>query len=564
MKNRSPIFFLITILLGISFVLLGCSEKPVSPPVESTAPPLVATEAPMEATESSAAVTLNRDPKTLVISMFGNPGELDPASAGGQNEALILFATSEQLIRAKATNIEEYEPMLAERWEVNENNTVWTFYLRNNAKFHDGTPVNAEAVKYSLTRLIKLKLGLSTDLGQIVPDPDNQIIVKDAYTLEFQLSQPSSRLIKALASGGGPYIISPTAVKNHEKDNDMAREWLKTNEAGSGPYILTESSPDQQYVLERFKDWWGWDDKWHFDKVLIKIIPEETTRRSLLETGDIDIGYEFGPETWVSFQKNPDLVQPLSPGLAIEYIYLGTYGPMKDPRVRQALSYAFDYKGYVDKYWSGLAPRARGPFPSSLQCFDPDVFTYETDLEKANQLLEEAGFDKSVELRYLIEESLHVPAGQILQAQLAKIGVNLKVDQRESATVVGIFFGDVQWPERPEMFGWTTGSYYNDPFAFSFPTFYSKSAGSKGSNPTFYSNPRVDEIIDQSLSVTDPVELCNLYKEMQDILTRVDPYMIPLMVPPDDSTARIDIGGFILNPEYRANFDIPKLYRIGY
>ncbi len=85
--------------------------------------------------------------------------------------------------------------------------------------------------------------------------------------------------------------------------------------------------PDDYYLLTRNKDWWGWDDKWHFEKILVKIVEEENSRRALMETGDADIATEFGPEAWEAFKNNPDLVPYLSPGLAIELLYMGNYGP---------------------------------------------------------------------------------------------------------------------------------------------------------------------------------------------------------------------------------------------
>lgn len=500
------------------------------------------------------------------MAIYSNPSDFDPASNNEQLGNLILDATTEGLVRAKAENIEEFEPQLAERWEHNEDYTVWTFYLRKNAKFHDGTPVNAEAVKFSFTRLIESGLGMSFILSQFISDPDAQMVVKDDYTLEFRFDTPTPLLIKALSSGYGCYVISPTAVRAHEKDGDMAHEWLQTNEAGSGAYMLTEWSPNQQVVLTRFEDWWGWEQYpgFHFDKIVLKIVPEMASRRSLIEKGDVDIALEFTPEVREALMKNPDVVVHLSEGLALQYIVLGKYGPLEDPRVRQAIAYAFDYDGYVNGVYKGTAPRARGPFPHKLLCWDPDVFVYETDLEKAKQLLQEAGVQPGLELRYMTEEGGPTDVGQILQAQLAQLGINLKIEQRDSSTYIGIFYGDVQWPERPELMAWTWWPDYNDPTDWAWVLFHSDAAGSAGANAGFYSNPRVDEIIDLAPSVTDTAQLCALYKEFQDIVIRQDPAWIPLIEPPDEAVLRKDIGGYEANPLYRGTFDFYRLYRIGY
>jgi peptide/nickel transport system substrate-binding protein len=560
-KTYSMTYCICALLFALALLLTSCGSPPASEPsspAEETAPP--------SASEIPQVGNLNRDPNTLVFPMLGLCSDMDPASCGCETDVMLLFATTEGLIRAKPSNITEYDPQLAERWEVNDEKTVFTFYLRKNAKFHDGTPVNAEAVKYSFTRLVKVKLGFSYDLAQIVPDPDNQIVVKDEYTVEFRLPKPSIRLLPALSSNFGPYIVSPTTVKAHEKNGDMGHDWLKTNDAGSGPYMLTESVPDEYFVLTRNKDWWGWkanDDKARFEKILFKVVIEENTRRSMLEAGDADISTEFGPEAWVAFANNKNLHPYLTPQLAIELIYLGNYGPLKDPRVRQAFAYAFDYDGYIQDYWKGLAPRSKGQFPQALKCADPDVFTYKTDLDKAKQLLTEAGFPWETEIRYIADTGLHLPAGLILQSQLAKIGVNLKVENRENY-LGSMFYSDAQWPERPETFGWTTWPNFNDPTTFSFGQYHTDAWGSKGQNSVFYSNSRVDEIINQAFVVTDEAKYCEMYKELQDIVNRQDPYAIAIMDPPDDTVIRSDIGGYVPNPLYRFIYDFSTFYRMGY
>jgi peptide/nickel transport system substrate-binding protein len=556
-KDYFRIYRFSTLLIVVVILLTSCGSPQASQPAPAapTSPPS-ATEAPSEG-------KLNRDPKTLVFPMIGFAGDFDPASCGSESDVMILFATTEGLIRAKASNISEYEPQLAESWEYNSDNTVLTFHLRKNAKFHDGTPVNAEAVKYSLARLVNVKLGFSFDFGGIVPDPENQIVVTDEYTFEIHVPKPNLRLLPVLASNFGPYIISPTAVKAHEQNGDIGHEWLKTNEAGSGPYMLTESAPNDHYLLTRNKDWWGWEDKWHFDKILIKVVEEENSRRALLEKGDADMGTEFGPEAWVAFKNNPDLKPYLTPGLAIELLYLGNYGPLQDSRVRQAFAYAFDYDGYINDYWKGLAPRSKGQFPQNLMCADPDVFVFQTDLEKAKQLLDEAKFDYGAEIRYISDTGLHMPAGMILQSQLAKIGVKIKIENR-SNYLASMFYSDAQWPERPETFGWTTWPNYNDPTTFSWGQYHTDAWGSKGQNATFYSNPRVDEIINSAMDVNDPNEYCKMYKELQDIVSHQDPYAIAIMDPPDDTVIRADIEGYVPNPMYRFIYDFSKFYRVGY
>jgi len=549
-KSQCSLYHCGGIVMILAAILAACA--PAAGTATEVAP---ASEAPPAAP--------GRDPKTLVMAIYSNPSDLDPASNNEQLGNLVLDATTEGLVRARGENIEEFEPQLAERWEHNEDFTLWTFYLRHNAKFHDGSAVDAEAVKYSFTRLIDAGLGMSFILSQFISDPESQMVVVDPYTLEFRFESPTPLLINALSSGYGSYVVSPTTVKANEKEGDLGHEWMQTHEAGSGAYQLAEFSPNEQVVLTRFADWWGWDEGFHFEKIILKVVPEESARRSLIEKGDVDLTYEFSVENLEALQKNPDLVVSLAPGLALQYLVLGKYGPLEDARVRQAISYAFDYDGYVNGIYKGLYPRAVGVFPVNLKCHDPQAFVYTTDLEKARQLLEEAGIEPGLELRYVTEEGGPTSAGQVLQTQLAQIGINLKIEQMDSSSYVGIFYGDVEWPERPEIMAWTWWPDYNDPTDWAWILFHSAASGSSGANAGFYSNARADEIMDLAPAITDEAELCELYKEFQDIVIRQDPAWIPLIEPPDQAIFRKDIRGYQGNPLYRGTFDFYRLTRAG-
>jgi peptide/nickel transport system substrate-binding protein len=510
---------------------------------------------------------MDRDPKTLVVAIYSNPGDLDPSSSVEQLGNIILLATYEGLVRVKAEDINDVRPALAESWEHNADYTTWTFHLRKDAKFHDGTPLDAEAVKFSFKRLITIEQGMSYILGSFISDPDKEINVVDPYTIEFKFENPTPLLIKALSSGYGSYVINPKAVAEHEKDGDQAHAWLNTNIAGSGPYEMTEYTPNQQIVLTRNQAWWGWDDKFHFDKIILKVVPERATRRSLIETGDVDATFNLSPEDWDALKQNKDVVVDLPPGLSISYVTLGSNGYLKDPRVRQALNYAFDYDGFIGGMWKSYAIRSYSILPGGMQCSDPDVFKYKTDLEKAKALLTEAGvpMDGSVTWLYWAEEGGgDMGAGLILQSQLQKLGINLKVEEHDSATVSGMFYSDNTGPERPDMFRWGWWPDYNDPTDEAWVTIHTDAAGSHGGNGGFYSNKEVDKLLDEGAATADETKLCEIYKQIQNITTEQDPPWIYLAQRPDEMILRKDIGGYKANIIYNQTFQFQEMFRIGY
>jgi peptide/nickel transport system substrate-binding protein len=504
-----------------------------------------------------------RDAKTLVVAIYGNPVDFDPASNNESLGNLVLFSTTEGLVRADPNNSSQFVPQLAERWENNADYTRWIFYIRKNAKFHDGTSIDADAVRSSFTRLIKSQSSYSFILGQFISDPENQIIVKDKYTIEFQFDRPAPLFLNALSSAYGSYVISPTAVSIHEVDGDRAHQWLQAHEAGSGPYMITDLRPNEEVVLTRFDDWWGLNkDTSFFSKIILKVIPERSTRRSLIEKGDVDITFDFSAADWDSLKKNPDVAVHLDESLTVQYIAMGKYGPLKDPRVRQALSYAFDYDGYVNGIWKGYVTRAYSPFPRRLLCYNPSVFVYETNLDEAKRLLKEAGVSNGLELRYLTtgdrQEAL---AGQILQNQLAKIGIALKIEQRSVESYTSMVFSDTSWPERPELFGFTWWPDYNDPTDWAWVLFHSDAGGATGGNIGLYSNSHVDGIINGAKDQLNQEELCRQYADVQDILVRQDPAWIPLIEMPNEVVLRKDISGYANNPNYHNVFDFSALFR---
>jgi len=561
MKHKQ-LYGVVVILMIASMVFTGCG--PAETAQEPAAGEPGATEAPAAAEPQAAA--MERDPKTLVVAIYSNPGDLDPSSSVEQLGNIILHATYEGLVRVKAEDINEVRPALAESWEHNDDYTEWTFHLRQDAKFHDGTPLDAEAVKFSFKRLVTIEQGMSYILGQFITDPDNEIIVVDPYTIQFKFENSTPLLLKALSSGYGSYVINPKAVAEHEVDGDQAHQWLNTNVAGSGPYEMTEYTPNQQIVLTRNQAWWGWDDKFHFGKIILKVVPERATRRSLIETGDADATFNLSPEDWDVLKQNPDVVVDLPPGLAIAYITLGNQGYLADPRVRQALNYAFDYDGYINGMWKGYSTRSYSILPGGMQCSDPDVFKYNTDLEKAKALLTEAGvpMDGSITWLYWAEEGGgDMGAGPILQSQLQKLGINLKVEEHDTATVSGIFYSDTM-EGRPDMFSWGWWPDYNDPTDEAWVTIHSGAAGSQGGNGGFYSNAEVDRLIDEAAALADETELCAMYKTIQNLTTEQDPPWIYLEQRPDEMILRKDIGGYQANIIYNQTFQFQEMYRIGY
>ena len=228
--------------------------------------------------------------QTLVVGTSASASDLDPHSAYDGRSVMVIYGAYEQLMRLEGDKTDEYVPLLAERWEANADQSVWTFHLREGATFHDGSPCDAAAVKASFERLLALGLGPYEVVGRFVADPA-QIATPDARTVVFDLGRPQPLFESAIAAPYGPYVVNARLAKEHEEDGDWGHAWAQTSAEGmgTGPYRVTTFAPEEQAVLDKYDGYWGGWEGDHFERVVIRVVPENATLRQLIEQGEIDI-----------------------------------------------------------------------------------------------------------------------------------------------------------------------------------------------------------------------------------------------------------------------------------
>ena len=272
------------------------------------------------------------------------PSDLDPHSAYDAGSGVLLQGPFEGLIRAKANTTDEFVPVLAESWEANADESVWTFRLRDGVTFQDGTPLDATAARASFERLLTLGLAPSTVLGRFLTDPA-QITAPDRLTLVFDLGRPQPLFETALASAYGTAIVNTAALQDHEVDGDWGHAWAQTSSEGlgTGPYRIVEFDVETGAVLERYDGYWrGWEGE-HFDEVILRVVVEPETRRALIENGDADIATTLPLATVSELEQHPDLAVDHRYSLVVRYIAMTVAGPLQSPEARQALCWAFPY-----------------------------------------------------------------------------------------------------------------------------------------------------------------------------------------------------------------------------
>ena len=508
----------------------------------------------------SRAMRLQADPTTLTIGLDGSPSDIDPHSQYDYRSTLAVRGPYEGLIGLKGGATDEYEGLLAERWEANADQSVWTFHLREGVTFQDGSPCDAEAVRASYERLLTLNKGAVNVVARFAPDP-KQITAPDARTVVFDLGKPQPLFETAIAATLGVQIVNVQVAREHEEDGDWGNAWMQLNAegTGTGPYRIVEFEPGDRVVMERYEDYWGGWDGPHFDRVVVRVVEEAESRRQLIERGEIDTVDRFGVtyEALPELEQNPDLTVDRSTSTEVEYFTLTEAGPLATPEARQAMCWALPYDEVLSGYYKGYAKQGVGPVAETVRGFAPETFSYTRDLVKAKELFAQAGVAEGTELTFM--GSGTIP--ELYQASLAEIGISLSIEEVDTTTFTATFYGDAPAEERPHVMGWSWWPDYNDAWNQLYPIVSCESWGSKGGNGGFYCNERVDELLAQAKDAPDLDVYATAHAEAQQILTKDDPSGIYYAQPEWTTVLRKDVEGFVFNPINLGTYDLHALHR---
>jgi peptide/nickel transport system substrate-binding protein len=315
--------------------------------------------------------------------------------------------------------------------------------------------------------------------------------------------------------------------------------------------------------LERYDGYWREWQAGQFDQVVIRVVPESAARRQLVERGDADIVDGLDPEALEALEQDSEVVVDHSYSTEVDYIILTVAGPLQSPEARQAMCYAFPYDEVIEGIYKGYGKRALGPVAELCRGFAPGTFQYQTDLEKAKDLLAQAGVAEGTELTLMMDagDAADAATVQLFQANLAEIGISLSVETVTFSTFAGVLFRDVEPEEQPNLMQWGWWPAYNDAWSHLQAQVLCSAQGSAGTNAGYYCNPRVDELLTQARDATDPATYDKALTEVQQILSRDDPPAIYYLQPQWSTVLRRDIQGFAFNPIYVGTFDFFGLRR---
>ncbi len=503
---------------------------------------------------------------TVTVATPADPNDLDPAAGvSAAANVMIIRNMAETLVDYyKGVNISRFVPLLATSWHANKNKSVWTFNLRHGVRFHTGRCcMTAQDVRYSLARTVKAGLASSYILGRFFTNPFAQIKAVSKYTVQFDLGKPSAIFINAIASKNVGQILDSQALKRHVTSSDpYAHNWITDHDAGTGPYRLVQWQRGQQVVMQRFPQYWGgWSGR-HFSRVIIRIVPEASTRAELLTRGQADLGFNLTPQDDKAMRKNKAMrVLPINATL-FTYIDMTEYGPLASPAARQALSYAFNYKAMIDAAYGKGTRRSIGPIPSRVLGFNKKLKPYPTNISKARSLLKKAGVGPGTTLTYtyLGAYPAYQTAGEILQAQLAQLGITLKLQGLDQASFNTIFYGDTPPAQRPNLMSYGWWPDYNDPYDAASPLVASWEKGSAGANAGFYHNAEVDRLL-KEMQYAPKKLLVKEAERLQVITLKTDPPAIWMAEPAEVNYLRANLHGFEYDPLDLETYFFYPMYR---
>ena len=428
--------------------------------------------------------------------------------------AIVLQNVYETLLRYEPST-DSFTPLLATSYAKSSDGKTWTFKIRQGVKFHDGTTLDAQAVKFSIERCIKVNKGVS-----YIWAPVDSIETPDSSTVVVKLKYPAP-LDLIVSSNLGAYIMSPTAVKSHPGG------WLTAgHEAGTGPYMLKSQKMQQEVVLTKFPDYWrGWSGS-HFDDIVIQRVSESTTRRQMIEGGEADIVTELPSEDFKALEGNASLQVNVSPSYRNLEIALNTRKkPCSDPRVRQALAYLYPYGDAVQSAAGGYAVQARGPVPAGLWGHSDQVFQYTFNPVLAKQLLAQAGYANggfSLQGVYTSGDELERRCMELYKAELAKVGINL---QLRGGPWESIWENAKSTSAPQDMFIMYWYPTYCDPYDFLFNLYHTETQPLW--NLSYWYDPQFDSLIDKAsrVSAVDRKSAAAMYVQAQNIAQQAVPWI---------------------------------------
>lgn len=487
--------------------------------------------------------------ETLLAVTSAGPNSLDIHGVGANRPAygaswnlydrLVSFGAKTLPDGSASYDYTRVVPELAESWTVSPDGLVLTFTLRAGAKFHDGSPVTAADVKWSLDRAVSVGGFPTFQMKAASLEKPEQFIVIDERTVRITLPRPDKLALSDLATPVAVVINSKLAKQHATADDPWAMNWLKSNPAGSGAFKLVDWKPGTQLVLAR-NDAWTSGPLPSLKRVIFREVPSTGSQLALLQRGDADLVFNLPAKDAADLSAAGKFTVVSTPvENAMWYVGMKTdVPPFDNVKVRQAVASVIPYERIMSSVQFG---RGRGLFaatePASAANW-PSPTPWTTDVAKAKKLLAEAGYPGGFSTKLAFDQSLSDPSEPVallVQEALASIGIKAIIEK-----IPGANWRSALLKKDLPMVVNNMGGWLNYPEYFFFWTYHGQNAVF---NTMSYKNPRVDELITLARAETDPAKYEAEVKEFIAIAYDEIP-RVPLFQPVLDVAMQKNITGY--------------------
>jgi len=450
----------------------------------------------------------------------------------------------------------EVVPMLAESWSSNEDGTVWTFQIRDDVVFHDGSKLTAQQVVNSIRRSMDLGQGGAYIWDAVLEENGGSVEATGEYEVTITCGYPSAMDL-IVSSAYAAYIMSDSVI-----DQDV-EYFNEGHDGGSGPYMIAQANGDS-VVLKAFENYRGdWTDS-QYQYVYIREVAESSARRQMLETGEAQIGCEFSSTDLEALEAQTDKVYAVQAETFNNVImFINTeIEPGSNADFRRALAYAFPYEETVNQVMNGNAVQSVGTVPAGLWGHSDDVFRYSLDMDKAKEYLEKSGIDpkaRKLTVTYMSGDDTYASALQLYQVNLRQLGIDLELKSME---------WDQQWAQaqntdpnsRQDMFLFIWWPDYADPVSWFTSLLHSEDEIVY--NLSYLHDEALDALIDEAveLTVTDRDAAEADYIKAQNILAD-RAYYLNLYDQVHTYIVSSNIEGVAENPAYSYTIDYYRVTR---
>jgi peptide/nickel transport system substrate-binding protein len=456
------------------------------------------------------------NPQILRFAIPSHPASLDPAAASDLTYYQVAFNLFETLIEVN-WQTGQFDSSLATAWQLDSTGLCWTFTLRRGVKFHDGTPLNAEAVKISFERQFDAhsrhyRSEITDKYGPLAFDMLKEIRALNDSTLQFILKYPYAAFLDNLATPCYASIVSPRGLETFGEN-------FGQHPVGTGSFEFVRWLPNSQIMIKKFSQYWGKAAR--LDSAIYQIIPLVESKIEALEQGQVDIisGLSAAYVDPLYGNNNVKMVEELSLATVILGMKCDQY-PFNKIQVRQAVAHAIDKEYIVQNLGRNLSILAKGPLSPLLAYYDSTLASPPYDTVKAEALLKNLGYANGapISLNYCIDtDSLRgLPVLQAIKTDLGKAGLTIAIRP----------FHD--WPNFETnilhgnsglLFYWAHLSFTRHPHDFLYSLFHSESP----QNYFNYKNSEVDELLTRARRTIDSAQQRLLYRRVQEIILQEAP-----------------------------------------